>query len=29
MRCIFCGGSGFNGNFNCPHCRGTGRNSEY
>lgn len=28
-RCIFCGGSGFNGNFNCGMCKGTGRIGEY
>lgn len=29
VRCVFCGGSGFNGNFNCFACKGTGRSSEY
>lgn len=29
IRCIFCGGSGFNGNYNCYQCKGTGRIGEY
>ena len=29
MRCSFCGGTGFKGNFNCVYCKGTGRNSSY
>lgn len=29
MRCTFCNGTGFKGNFNCFHCKGTGRNSSY
>lgn len=29
MRCGFCNGSGFSGQFNCSYCRGTGRNSAY
>ncbi len=29
IRCVFCNGSGFNGNFNCWACKGSGRNSEY
>lgn len=29
IRCTLCNGSGFRGNFNCPWCRGTGRNSSY
>ena len=28
-KCSFCNGSGFNGNFNCFHCKGSGRNSSY
>ena len=28
-RCVFCGGTGFRGNYNCPHCKGTGRTSSY
>lgn len=29
MRCTFCNGTGFQGNFNCFHCKGTGRNNGY
>jgi len=29
MRCMFCNGTGFKGNFNCFHCNGTGRNNNY
>jgi len=29
MRCTFCKGTGFNGNFNCFACKGTGRNGSY
>ena len=29
MRCTFCRGTGFNGNFNCNFCKGTGRSSSY
>ena len=29
VRCIFCNGTGFRGNFNCTFCNGTGRNNGY
>lgn len=29
MRCTFCNGTGFRGNFNCTLCNGTGRNASY
>ena len=29
VRCTFCNGTGFNGNFNCSACKGTGRSSGY
>ncbi len=28
-KCIFCKGTGWNGDFNCSACNGTGRNSTY
>ena len=28
-KCIVCNGTGFQGYFNCAHCRGTGRNANY
>lgn len=28
-RCVHCNGTGFNGNFNCWACKGTGRIGEY
>ena len=29
MRCSLCRGTGFQGNWNCPWCKGTGRNLSY
>ena len=29
VRCTLCKGTGFQGNFNCPWCKGSGRNSGY
>ncbi len=29
QRCSFCNGSGFQGNYNCPICKGTGRVNSY
>jgi DnaJ-class molecular chaperone len=29
FKCNFCKGSGFNGNVNCFHCKGTGRLNSY
>lgn len=29
FRCTICNGSGFQGNVNCIHCKGSGRNSSY
>ena len=29
FRCSVCNGTGFQGNWNCIHCKGTGRNSSY
>lgn len=29
MRCTICNGTGFNGQFNCAYCRGTGRSIGY
>lgn len=29
MRCTFCKGTGFQGDFSCFHCKGTGKNSDY
>ena len=29
VKCTFCKGTGFNGNFNCSFCNGTGRNAGY
>ena len=29
VRCVLCNGSGFQGNFNCAACKGSGRNMAY
>ena len=29
VRCAFCNGSGFSGNFNCSACQGSGRQMSY
>ena len=29
MRCSYCNGTGFRGNFNCFMCKGSGRTSAY
>jgi hypothetical protein len=29
MKCSFCNGTGFKGNFNCSLCKGSGRNGSY
>ena len=29
FRCFACNGSGFNGNYVCVHCKGTGRSHSY
>ena len=29
MKCTFCNGTGWKGNFKCFHCNGTGANSAY
>ena len=29
MKCGFCKGTGFQGNFNCFFCKGKGRNGSY
>ena len=29
MRCGICNGTGFQGNFVCMYCKGTGQNSDY